>query len=162
MPLEAARLDPEGRGAARRGGCFNPPQYRPDTNLLGFRVLIWSPAGRVIREALDRAKTTSPERNASNSHLFLRRLELKRVARGGHVAWPTHGHAAEDSSGKGCSDLIASASCALQLERVESQKRSPRESCSCAGLSPKLHCARLGWSRVLKLRKPSSQALGHS
>ena len=59
MPLEAARLDPEGRGAARRGGCFNPPQYRPETNLLGFRVSIWTPAGQVEREALDRAKTTS-------------------------------------------------------------------------------------------------------
>ena len=59
MPSEAARLDPEGRGAARRGGCFNPPQYRPETNLLGFRVSIWTPAGRVKREALDRAKTTS-------------------------------------------------------------------------------------------------------
>ena len=33
LPLEAARLDPEGCGAAR-GGCFNPPQYRPETNLL--------------------------------------------------------------------------------------------------------------------------------
>ena len=42
--------------------CFNPPQYRPETNLLGFRVLIWTPAGRVIREALDRAKTPSPQR----------------------------------------------------------------------------------------------------
>ena len=59
MPSEAARLDPEGRGAARRGGCFNPPQYRPETNLLGFRVFIWTPAGQVKREALDRARATS-------------------------------------------------------------------------------------------------------
>ena len=59
MPSEAARLDPEGRGAARQGGCFNPPQYRPETNLLGFRVSVWTPAGRVKKEALDRAKTTS-------------------------------------------------------------------------------------------------------
>ena len=35
--------------------------------------------------------------------------------------------AAEDSSGEGCSDLLASASRALQLERVESQKRLPRK-----------------------------------
>ena len=68
---------------------------------------------------------------------FLRRLELKRVARGGHVAWPTHGHAAEASSGKGYSDLIASASCALQLERVESQKRSPRDLLQLRWLEPK-------------------------
>ena len=38
--------------------------------------------------------------------------------------------AAEDSSSEGCSDL--------QLERAESQKRLPRESCSWTGLSPKL------------------------
>ena len=56
--------------------------------------------------------------------------------------------AAEDSSGEGCSDLLASVSRALQLEQVESQKRLPRESCGCAGLSPKLHCARLGRSRA--------------
>ena len=49
--------------------------------------------------------------------------------------------AAEDSSD-------ASASRALQ----------PRESCSCAGLSPKLHCARLGRSRARGLRKRSSRA----
>ena len=66
--------------------------------------------------------------------------------------------AAEDSSGEGCSDLLASASRALQLEQVESQKRLPRESCGCAGLSPKLHCARLGRSRALGLRKRSSPA----
>ena len=66
----------------------------------------------------------------------------------------------------GCSDfaasaggwLLASASRALQLEQVESQKRLPRESCGCAGLSPKLHCARLGRSRALGLRKRSSRA----
>ena len=64
---------------------------------------------------------------------------------------------AEDSSGEGCSDLIASASRALQLERVESQKRLPREICSCAGLSPKLHCVTLGRSRALGLRERSSR-----
>ena len=85
MPSEAARLDPEGRGAARRGGCFNPPQYRPETNLLGFRVSIWTPAGRVKREALDRAKTTS---TLDIRKFILRRLELKE-SRCGHVAWPT-------------------------------------------------------------------------
>ena len=46
--------------------------------------------------------------------------------------------AAEDSSSEGCSDFLASASRALQLERAESQKRLPRESCSCTGLNPKL------------------------
>ena len=46
--------------------------------------------------------------------------------------------AAADSSGEGCSDLIASAGRALQLEQVELQKRLPRESCGCTGLSPKL------------------------
>ena len=66
--------------------------------------------------------------------------------------------AAEDSSSKGCSDLIASASRALQLERVESQKRLPRESCNCVGLSAKLRYARLGRSRALGLRKRSSPA----
>ena len=66
--------------------------------------------------------------------------------------------AAEDSSGEGCSDLLACASRALRLEQVESQKRLPRESCGCAGLSPKLHCARLGRSRALGLRKRSSRA----
>ena len=85
MPSEAARLDPEGRGAARRGGCFNPPQYRPETNLLGFRVSIWTPAGRVKREALDRAKTTSA---LDIRKFILRRLELKESQRR-HVAWPT-------------------------------------------------------------------------
>ena len=45
--------------------------------------------------------------------------------------------AAEDSSSEGCSDFLASASRALQLERAESQKRLPRESCS-SGLNPKL------------------------
>ena len=86
--LEAARLDPKGRGAARRGGCFNPPQYRPETNLLGFRVLIWTPAGRMIREALDRAKTTSPQRKRLKfASLFCDGLSF---ARGGHVAWPIH------------------------------------------------------------------------
>ena len=65
--------------------------------------------------------------------------------------------AAEDSSGKGCSDLIASASRALQLERVQS-KRLPRESCNCVGLSAKLCYARLGRSRALGLRKRSSRA----
>ena len=44
------------------------------------------------------------------------------------------------------------------MEQVESQKRLPRESCGCAGLSPKLHCARLGRSRALGLRKRSSRA----
>ena len=43
----------------------------------------------------------------------------------------------EDSSSEGCSDFLASASRALQLERAESQKRLPRESCS-TGLNPKL------------------------
>ena len=66
--------------------------------------------------------------------------------------------AAEDSSSKGCSDLIASASRALQLERVESQKRLPRESCNCVGLSAKLRRATLGRSRALGLRKRSSRA----
>ena len=47
-------------------------------------------------------------------------------------------HAAEDSSNEGCSDFLASASRALQLERAESQKRLPRESCSCTGLDPQL------------------------
>ena len=37
-------------------------------------------------------------------------------------------------------------------------ERRPRESCGCAGLSPKLRCARLGRSRALGLRKRSSRA----
>ena len=198
MPSEAARLDPEGRGAARRGGCFNPPQYRPETNLLGFRVSIWIPAGRVKREALDRAKTTStldirqiysataraqrvamrPRCLANSRRVIRKRGRLRRsglrlaqagkestagcsdfaASAGGWLRQLGREQAAEDSSGEGCSDLLASASRALQLEQVESQKRLPRESCGCAGLSPKLHCARLGRSRALGLRKRSSRA----
>ena len=64
MPSEAARLDPEGRGAARRGGCFNPPQYRPDTNLLGFRVLNFlnfeAQSGQMTRKALERETRRKP------------------------------------------------------------------------------------------------------
>ena len=182
MPSEAARLDPEGRGAARRGGCFNPPQYHPETNLLGFRVLIWTPAGRVIGDALERAKTTSPERKRLKRIriCILRRFERKEsqapatslgrltplqketrapttqlleacAGRQGVDGWLRRlrrEHAAVDSSGEGCSDLIASAGRALQLEQVEWQKRLPRESCGCTGLSPKLHCARLGRPRA--------------
>ena len=136
MPSEAARLDP---GAARRGGCFNPPQYRPETNLLGFRVLTWKPAGRVMREALDRAKTPSPQRKRLKFASLICDGLSSTFARGGHVAWPIdtasdgwlwqfrRKQAAEDSSGEGCCDSIASASRALQLERVESQKRLPHE-----------------------------------
>ena len=120
MPSEAARLDPEGRGAARRGGCFNPPQYRPKTNLLGFRVSIWTPAGRVKREALDRAKTTSaldirkfilrrleqrvatPPRCLANSRRFIRKRG--RLRRSGlRLA-----QAGKESTA-GCSDFAASA-----------------------------------------------------
>ena len=95
----------------------------------------------MIREALDRAKTPSPQR---------KRLKFASLVCDAKT---------EDSSGKGCSNLIASASRALQLERVESQKRLPRESCSCAGLSPKLHCARLERFRALGLRKRSRAEL---
>ena len=162
MPSEAARLDPEGRGAARRGGCFNPPQYRPETNLLGFRVSIWTPAGRVKREALDRAKTTSTldiratartqrvamrPRCLANSRRFIRKrgrlrrsgLRLAQAGKestagcsdfaasaGGWLQQLRRQRAAEDSSGQGCSDLLASAIRALQLEQVESLQRCQR------------------------------------
>ena len=49
---------------------------------------------------------------------------------------------------------------ALQLEQVESQKRLPRESCGCAGFSPKLHCARLGRSRALAVVARGAALLG--
>ena len=37
-PSQAARLDPEGRGAARRAGRDIPPQDHPKHDLTGFRV----------------------------------------------------------------------------------------------------------------------------
>ena len=83
-------------------------------------------------------------------------LEARRPARGRRLWQFRRKQAAE--SGKGRSDLIASASRALQLERVESQKRLPRESCSCAGLSPSFTAldwngfARLGFASGLRVR----------
>ena len=51
-------LDPKGRGAARRGCCFNPPQCHPDTNLLGFRVFnlfkFGAQSGQMTNETLER------------------------------------------------------------------------------------------------------------
>ena len=60
-----------------------------------------------------------------------------RLAQAGEGSTAGCGNCSEDSSSEGCSDFLASASRALQLERAESQKRLPRESCS-AGLNPKL------------------------
>ena len=130
MPLEAARLDPEGRGAARRGGCFNPPQYRPETNLLGFRVLIWSLAGRMIREALDRARQQAHSANAEIRIFILRRPELKEshaaatLAQAGEGSTAGCGDFAASKrrrivqASEGCSDLIASASRALRWSEL--------------------------------------------
>ena len=53
---------------------------------------------------------------------------------------------------EGCSDCIASERCS----RIKLSCRNVCESCSCASLSPKPHCARLGRSRALGLRKGSS------
>ena len=56
-----------------------------------------------------------------------------------------------DSSGEGCSDCIASKRCSW----IKLSCRNVCESCSCASLSPKLHCARLGRSRLLSPSSPS-------
>ena len=125
----------------------------------------------MIREALDRAKTPSPQRKRlkfaslvcdAKSRVRRPRL-LGRLTPLPKETWALvtqllEARAGRRGVGKGCRNLIASASRALQLERVESQKCLPRESCGCTGLSPKLRCARLGRSRALGLRKRSSRA----
>ena len=120
----------------------------------------------MIREALDRAKAQTLEVRILNLRRLellesraaatllgrltphpketwarVSQLREARAGRRGVDGWLwqfRRKQAAEDSSSEGCSDFLASASRALQLERAESQKRLPRESCSCTGLNPKL------------------------
>ena len=138
----------------------------------------------MIREALDRAKAQTLEVRILNlrrlellesraaatllgrltphpKETWARVTQLReaRAGRRGVDGWLwqcRREQAADDSSSEGCSDFLASASRALQLEQAESQKRLPRESCSCTGLSAKLHRARLERLRALGSHTRSS------